>query len=252
MNKNDFLDILKDYLKGHFANHEINDIARDYEEFFLNGELEGKSEQQVIESLGSPKAIATELIMEINPEGTPSNGAFKSRVDFKSMGRRVKSLTKKACDKCCSFLNSSEIMEGKFPGWAVKAVIILFTLCIFPFALSAIGFVVMGFVGVVLGSIAALLGLVFSFVTIPTDITMGWFIFFISIIGIGFAVFIWTMLINIASFLKYIIQNYVSWVKTRFMYIRVKKKKDMSCSREDTLDDDISDKDTQEEGNKHE
>ncbi len=36
MTKNDFLDILRDYLKGAFSELEINDILRDYEEFFLN------------------------------------------------------------------------------------------------------------------------------------------------------------------------------------------------------------------------
>ena len=55
MTKNDFLDILRDYLKGTFSELEINDILRDYEEFFLNGELQGKSNEEIIKSLASPK-----------------------------------------------------------------------------------------------------------------------------------------------------------------------------------------------------
>ncbi|MEG2538236.1 MAG: DUF1700 domain-containing protein, partial [Clostridium sp.] len=76
MTKQEFLDILRDYLRGYFTLAEISDILRDYEEYFLNGELEGKSEKQVIESLGSPKSIAEDLIREIkgdvplNDEGT--------------------------------------------------------------------------------------------------------------------------------------------------------------------------------------
>ncbi len=50
MTKNDFLDILRDYLKGAFSELEINDILRDYEEFFLNGELQGKSDEEIIKT----------------------------------------------------------------------------------------------------------------------------------------------------------------------------------------------------------
>ena len=38
---------------------EITDILRDYEEYFVDGIIEGKSEIEIIESLGSPKEIAS-------------------------------------------------------------------------------------------------------------------------------------------------------------------------------------------------
>ena len=75
MNKEEFLDILKDYLKGHFSVSEIDDILRDYEEFFINGKLEGKSEEEVAKGLGSPKNVASELIREMKGEFANENYA---------------------------------------------------------------------------------------------------------------------------------------------------------------------------------
>ena len=82
MSKNDFLDILRDYLKGSFSELEINNILRDYEEFFLNGELQGKSDEEIIKSLGSPKSIANELIEEMKGQRKTTgntNNEFKDR-----------------------------------------------------------------------------------------------------------------------------------------------------------------------------
>ena len=66
MRKEDFLEILKDYLKNDFSEDEVIDILRDYEEYFVNGAIEGKSEIEIISSLGSPKEIANELLFESN------------------------------------------------------------------------------------------------------------------------------------------------------------------------------------------
>ncbi|MDU0298588.1 DUF1700 domain-containing protein, partial [Paraclostridium sp. MRS3W1] len=65
MNKREFLEILKDYLSNHFSDDEVNDILRDYEEYFIDGEIEGKSDLQIIESLGSPKSIVRDLVGEM-------------------------------------------------------------------------------------------------------------------------------------------------------------------------------------------
>ena len=64
MKKEDFLEILRDYLKKGFSEDEVMDILRDYEEYFVDGIIEGKSEIEIIQSLGSPKEIANELLAE--------------------------------------------------------------------------------------------------------------------------------------------------------------------------------------------
>ena len=62
MKKEDFLEILRDYLKKGFSEDEVMDILRDYEEYFVDGIIEGKSEIEIIKSFGSPKEIANELL----------------------------------------------------------------------------------------------------------------------------------------------------------------------------------------------
>ena len=66
LNKNEFLEILKDYLRKDFSDDEVNDILRDYEEYFVDGLIEGKSDMEIISALGSPKAIAKELISQVS------------------------------------------------------------------------------------------------------------------------------------------------------------------------------------------
>ena len=66
MKKEDFLEILRDYLKKGFSEDEVMDILRDYEEYFVDGIIEGKSEIEIKSSLGSPKEIAIELLSESN------------------------------------------------------------------------------------------------------------------------------------------------------------------------------------------
>ncbi|MGL5642665.1 MAG: DUF1700 domain-containing protein, partial [Paraclostridium sp.] len=73
LNKREFLEILKDYLSSHFSADEVNDILRDYEEYFIDGEIEGKSDIQIIESLGSPKSIVRDLVEEMKESKVNSN-----------------------------------------------------------------------------------------------------------------------------------------------------------------------------------
>lgn len=73
MNKEQFLDILTDYLKDNFTSDEIHEILRDYKEYFTEGAKANKSDAEIIAGLGSPKVIAEELINEnISKQGEKS------------------------------------------------------------------------------------------------------------------------------------------------------------------------------------
>ena len=61
MNKFEYLDMLKDYLLKAYSEEESLEIIRDYEEYFLNGKLDGKTDEELILELGSPKKILEEL-----------------------------------------------------------------------------------------------------------------------------------------------------------------------------------------------
>ncbi len=66
MNKREFLDLLRYYLRSYPANI-INDMVADYEEHFRIGAENGKTETEIAAELGSPKDIADEFFMHERP-----------------------------------------------------------------------------------------------------------------------------------------------------------------------------------------
>ena len=96
LNRKEFLDILRDYLKKDFSEDQISDIIRDYEEYFINGKLDGKSESEIIFELGSPKKIVEEntyskqTVAAKGVENTTAGFQFRTAESF------LNSLNKKA------------------------------------------------------------------------------------------------------------------------------------------------------------
>jgi len=60
MNKKEFLDNLTKYLRG-IPGEDEQDIISDFEEHFEMGKKEGRTEEDLAESLGEPKALANQL-----------------------------------------------------------------------------------------------------------------------------------------------------------------------------------------------
>ncbi len=73
MKKSEFLRILKDSLMG-MSQNDKREIMLDYEEHFIDGLAEGRTEEEICEALGDPKQIALNLKrnMEFN-NPTPTN-----------------------------------------------------------------------------------------------------------------------------------------------------------------------------------
>ena len=182
MKKEDFLEILRDYLKKDFSEDEVMDILRDYEEYFVDGIIEGKSEIDIIQSLGSPKEIANELLAESN---------IKSENKVKG---KVESFFIEAKGKFKSRLN-------KFFAFAI--------LC------STIG------VGIgLIGSLIALVAgtpFAISLMNVMPEVKM--VIIFAFIAYIGFEILIWQLFITVVRLEKKAFKIYVTWLKTNKLYI---------------------------------
>jgi len=241
MSRIDFLEILRDYLKGSFSQLEINDILRDYEEFFLNGELQGKSDEEIIANLGSPKNIAKELIMEIKGEGKENLGSenFKSKVskDTKNLWKNVKKEGKKAGNKTKKFLDSNFVLNENISGAGVKIIMIIISILLFfpslciAFWMIASGF---GLIGMSIGNFA---GYIVSAFLCGIELSVGIFGFFACIAWTGFIILGWTIYSLIYKGLKYLVVKYISWFKTRNMYVRVKNQQEnYKEKQEETVD----------------
>lgn len=231
MTKNDFLDILRDYLKGTFSELEINDILRDYEEFFLNGELQGKSDEEIIKSLGSPKSIANELIEEMKGQRKTTdntNNEFKDGFSkgAKNLWENVKRQCKKVGNKTKEFLNSNSVINGKISSAGVKLIIVVISVMLFFPALAIAMSMIFSGLGLVGASIANFIGYLGAAFLCGINISMGVFGFFACIAWTGFIILGWTVYCLVYKGLKYLVVQYISWVKTRNMYIRVKNEQE--------------------------
>ena len=231
MTKNDFLDILRDYLKGTFSELEINDILRDYEEFFLNGELQGKSDEKIIKNLGSPKNIANELIEEMKGQRKTTgntNNEFKDRFSkgAKNLWENVKRQCKKVGNKTKEFLDSNSVINGKISSAGVKLIIVVISVMLFFPALTIAMTMIFSGLGLVGVSIANFIGYLGAAFLCGINISMGVFGFFACIAWTGFIILGWTVYCLVYKGLKYLVVQYISWVKTRNMYVRVKNEQE--------------------------
>lgn len=244
MNRKDFLEILRDYLKGTFNEMEINDILRDYEEFFLNGELEGKSDEEIIKTLGSPKLIARELIDEMKGPGNSginNNGEFKEKLNngAKKVWGGVKSTSKKAGEKSKEFLDSSSILHGNMSGTLIKIIMVILTCILIIPAFFVVISMFAGGVTLVFASLGNFLGFVVSILFFGVNLNLGLFGLFICLTWLGFNILFWLLYCLIFKVLKHLTVEYISWIKNRNMYVRVKEKYEEKKENEENISDKV-------------
>ena len=106
MTRLEYLDILEQKLKKYMTQKEVNDIVRDYAEYFEEGKAQGKSDEETAAKLGSPEKIAEEILaennydMELNSVPKDKNHFWKDIKEktyniFKSCGSGIKSFISK-------------------------------------------------------------------------------------------------------------------------------------------------------------
>lgn len=229
MNRKEFLDILRDYLKKDFSEDETNDIIRDYEEYFVNGEIEGKSDLDTIAALGSPKSIARDLINQTKyREGANSK---KDKIDdiYIKSKRKIKEYWFKGKDFLEKRLTPSSSNNNSLSTKGIRVILFLLSLVLVVPAFLAVCF---------MASIAGMLALflIAFLITIPLMVSFSWsapqiafFFIFLSIAFIGFQILAWQVFALIVKYMKKIYKTYINWVKTRKIYINANKiKEDMN------------------------
>ena len=224
MKKEDFLEILRDYLKKGFSEDEVMDILRDYEEYFVDGIIEGKSEIEIIQSLGSPKEIANELLAESNIK---SENKVKGKVEkFKS-----------GLNKFKVNLNDKEHVKSRKK---IEILQVLLTIILLPFAFA----IVCSTIGVGIGLIGSLIALVIGtpFAISLTNVMpeVKTLIIFLFIAYIGFEILIWQLFIAVVRLEKKAFKIYITWIKTNQLYIDGSIKKEEIERHDETI---IKDKD---------
>lgn len=223
MKKEDFLEILRDYLKKGFSEDEVMDILRDYEEYFVDGIIEGKSEMEIIQSLGSPKEIANELLAESNIK---SENKVKGKVE--NFFIEVKGKFKSGLNKFKVNLNDKEHAKSRKK---IEILQVLLTIILLPFAF----FIVCSTIGVGISLIGSLIALVIgtpfaiSLMKVMQEVKM--LIIFLFIAYIGLEILIWQLFIAVVRLEKKAFKIYVTWIKTNQLYIdgSIKKEEIEKC-----------------------
>lgn len=234
MNRKEFLDILIDYLKKDFSEDEINDIIRDYEEYFVNGEIEGKSDLETIAALGSPKYIARDLINQIKEDKSKNDKKYKiedifnkSKIKLKEYCFKFKNLLE---EKLTPSLSENHSLSNK----GVRVLLILLSL-----VLVVPSFMLVCFMATVVGILVV--SLIAFLITIPLMISFSWsapeiafFFISLSVAFIGFQILAWQVFVFMIKYMKRIYKQYINWIKTRKIYINAsesKKHMDMQESK---------------------
>ena len=209
MRKEDFLEILKDYLKNDFSEDEVIDILRDYEEYFVNGAIEGKSEIEIISSLGSPKEIANELLSESNMENETKGKVESFFID-------TKATFKSWLNKFKVNLNDKNHVQSRRK---IEAMQILITIILIPIALSIITSTIAYGVSLIASVVAMIIGTPFaiSLTRVMPETTM--VIIFGFIAYIGLEILMWQLFILVVKLEKKGFKIYTTWLKTNKLYI---------------------------------
>ncbi|HGM3505861.1 TPA: DUF1700 domain-containing protein [Clostridioides difficile] len=260
LNKTEFLEILKDYLKKDFSESEVNDILRDYEEYFVDGLIEGKSDMEIIASLGSPKSIAKELILQTKEKNIEEekiintdvlNDKFsKFKSDMKKGYSVLKDEAKEKYNKSKENINdkltpSIEEGVGGLSRQVIKVLLVVLSLFLIVPAFAFICAVISVAIGLVCTLIAFVISIPFviKFISMVPDVTM--FCIFATIGFIGLEILAWQILLFVIKLGKQLLGSYINWIKRKNIYINANEK--MERRNKETLNDEDLNKDINED-----
>jgi hypothetical protein len=248
LSKQEFLEILRDYLKKDFSDDEVNDIIRDYEEYFVDGIIEGKSDMEIISQLGSPKTISEEFVSQIKGDKISedndqivnkrvlnskiSDAKHKTGRGIKQIGTKISDFFKKSQKWFTELLTLNIEKERKRNSGGISRALVFSTLIILtmfmllPFG-SLILFILSTLAGLVASAITSIIMIpfVFKFIGIIPDT---WLVFVFGYVAfVGFQILAWQIVLFVVTFSKGLVRKYIHWIKTRGIYIRASKKKDI-------------------------
>lgn len=220
MRKEDFLEILKDYLKNSFSQEEIMEIVRDYEEYFVDGEIEGKSEIEIIASLGSPKEIAKELVAQSSDKNT-NKSKFKNK--FEDMYIALKGKSKTLLSKLRVNLKDKNHVKNRNTAKYIQKLLRIIEI---PFKLVInIGLIcfALTLIGLIVGPIL-LAPFITSFMSVMPELKM---VVVFGIIGyIGLEILLWQLFFIVFKLLRKLKKAYKNYLDTNDLYIKGSIKKE--------------------------
>ena len=156
MNKREFMKEIREYLEKAYIRLnpvEIEDIIRDYEEYFREGLSEGKSEEELVESMGDPKSLVDEMVRNDIEDGKYDREDFDvyfNEVDDEEEEKKSKVVSpKKVAGAATGFFRKL----GKL---ILAIIVVLFDISYFP---AVVG----GCIGAMFGTLVILSAVPYSY-----------------------------------------------------------------------------------------
>lgn len=159
MNKSEYLAELKKYLAP-LSKEEIEDILRDQDEYITAAIQHGRSEAEVLASLGDPKIFATNLLVESKLETAQNSTSLKSQLS-KTFNAVIAVLALTPLNVIFVLIPLTLIIAITFLGWLIAFALLVgsagnLAFALFHLMFSGLGiwtlvsylFYALGFVGV--------------------------------------------------------------------------------------------------------
>lgn len=225
MKKDDFLDILRDYLKDKFNPYEIENIICEYESYFLRGYLDHKKDIEIIDTLKSPKIIAEELFRQKKYENIKEEklkNIIKRRYIYakQSLNGLYRRLKKYMDDKLTADIHSYK----KLNNISKKFTIYIISFLLFFIYFVLISMIILISILSIIFSVSLILILIEGIKFYAHITQISWLLFFILIFCIGCEILFWQMFISIIKVILIGIKKYCNWLKIKGIYFKSRKK----------------------------
>ena len=204
MSRFEYLKALEEYLIRFLTRDEVNDIIRDYSEYFSIGENNGKSEQEISSDLGDPKTVARQIISELRPDADINFEAEPTACPTQGNLNKAKDFLKTSSGKILLII----ALVLTAPVWfSILGTVLGFLLSVFGVLFGLIGLggicvvggvmivpITIAFAAAIPGSVIAML-IVLSIAMITGGI-------FLVALSILLTRFLWRLLVKLKAYIK--------------------------------------------------
>ena len=180
MSRLEYLDILEQKLKKFMTQKEVNDIVRDYAEYFEEGKAQGNTDEETAAKLGSPEKIAEQILEENNYDMELNSVPKEKKHLFTDLTSKVKNMFSSLGNGTKTVFNKFKngIKKLNIPNFMKNLILIIIGI---PLAL------ILALAGICIG-IAVILAVLLAFVGL---LTIGIVLFIPGILLIASAGIVW-------------------------------------------------------------
>ena len=186
MRKEEFFSKLRFYLSKAYTQDEVEEIIRDYEEYFTDGIHEGETEEKIIKSLGDPEDIVEDMVQTDIEDGKYTREDFNTYYSFKNDGNEDEYKNNINVD---SYKFKTNSRFKTLESFVIICVLIIADICYFG--------------TVLLTGIGIEVGLISSMILFPTGLNL------LSVLEINKLMLIFPVMLVIGSFVFVFIITYL-------------------------------------------